>query len=50
MTVGTKCFLWMGEKKVGEFVCNSQSNQMFSAIQIAGLRIRLFLKIDFAVK
>ena len=27
MTVGTKCFLWMGEKKVGEFVCNSQSNQ-----------------------
>lgn len=27
MTVGTKCFLWMGEKKVGEFVCNPQSNQ-----------------------
>ena len=27
MTVCTKCFLWMGEKKVGEFVCNSQSNQ-----------------------
>ena len=28
MTVGTKCFLWMGGgKKVGEFVCNSQSNQ-----------------------